>query len=230
MILLGWTALVRAAENPAGRWEGKIQVPEEELVVVLDLAQDNAGSWSGSIIIPGLNVKGVTLTDIAFKGSDLSLTIKSVLASQDTGPAKLTGRVAGDTLTGNFLQGGNSAPFEFHKMGAPQVEQLARSTPVDKELEGEWKGEYEMFGYKRQVTLKLANHQSGGATADFVVVGRRVNNLPVDLVTQEGSFLTVDSHETGITYEGRFMKEASNLAGVIIQGGLETPLVLQRAK
>jgi hypothetical protein len=221
--------LCHAEETVAGRWEGKIQIPERELKLIVDLAQDNAGAWSGSIIIPGLNVKGATLADITLKGSDISFTIKSVLASPDSGLVKLTGRLTGDTtVAGNFLQGGNSAPFTLQKIGPPQVERATRSTALGKELEGEWKGEYELFGYKRQVTLKLASHQDEGATAEFVVVGKRINNLPVDLVTQEGDFLTVDSHETGLSYEGRLRK--GELAGAIVQAGIETPLVLHRAK
>jgi len=230
MILFACASVARAAENPAGRWEGKIQVPEEELILVVDLAQDSAGGWTGSITLPGLNIKGAPLTDITVTGSDLNLTIKSALSSQTAGPAKLTGHLAGDTWTGNFLQGGNSAPFSLHKTGTAQVEEVAHSSAISNELEGEWKGEYELFGYKRQVSLKLSNRGKSGGTADFVVVGKRVNNLPVDLVTQEGNFLSVESHETGLSYEGRFLKESNQLTGVIIQGGIEAPLVLHHEK
>ncbi len=221
--------LCHATETAAGRWEGRIQIPEWELNLIVDLAQDNAGAWSGSIIIPGLNVKGATLSDIVLKGGDISFTIKSALASPDSGQAKLNGHFTGDsTLAGKFVQGGNSAPFALQKTGPPQVETAPRNTNVSKDLEGEWKGDYELFGYKRQVTIKLANHPNSGATAEFVVVGKRVNNLPVDLVMQEGTFLTVASHETGLSYEGRLRKD--ELSGDIIQGGIESPLVLHRAK
>ncbi len=230
IFFLAGSVRTRAAENPNGRWEGNIQIPGEDLAVVVDLLKGDSGAWSGSITIPSLNVKGASLTDIAVKEGDVNLTIKSALASQDTGPAKLSGHLAGDAMTGNFLQGGNSALFTLHKTGPPQIDAVARSTPVGSEFEGEWKGEYELLGYKRHVSLKVLNHQGAGATADFVVVGKRVNNLPVDLVTQEGDFLTVDSHETGLSYEGRFVKNANELAGVIIQGGIETPLVLHRSK
>ncbi len=104
------------------------------------------------------------------------------------------------------------------------------STAVVKELEGEWKGEYELFGYPRKVTVKLANRGSDGATAEFVVVGKKVNNLPVDLVTQEGDLLTVDSHETGIGYEGRFQKDAGEINGTFSQGAIELPLILRRVQ
>lgn len=230
VLFLAGSVRSAAAQNPSGRWEGDIQIPGDELSVVVDLLQDDAGKWSGSITIPSLNVKGAPLTDVAVKEGDLNLTIKSALASPEAGPAKLTAHLAGDALTGDLLQGGNSAPFTLHKTGPPQVDEVARSTPVGSEFEGEWKGEYELFGYKRHVSLKLFNHEGTGATADFVVVGKRVNNLPVDLVTQEGDFLTVDSHETGLSYEGRFVRNANELIGVIIQGGIETPLVLHRSK
>jgi hypothetical protein len=228
--LFACATFARAAENPAGRWEGKIQVPEEELILIVDLAQDNTGGWTGSITLPGLNIKGATLTEIAVAGSDLTLTIKSALSSQTSGPAKLTGHLAGDTWTGNFLQGGNSAPFNLHKTGTAQVDEVVHSSAISNELEGEWKGEYEMFGYKRTVSLKLSNRGKDGGAADFVVVGKRVNNLPVDLVTQEGNFLTVESHETGLSFEGKLLRESNELAGVIIQGGIEAPLVLHHEK
>lgn len=230
IVLFACATFARAAENPAGRWEGKIQVLEEELILVVDLAQDNAGAWTGSITLPGLNIKGATLTEIAVTGSELNLAIKSALSSQSAGPAKLAGHLAGDTWTGNFLQGGNSAPFSLHKAGTAQVEEVVHSSAISHELEGEWKGEYELFGYKRSVSLKLSNRGKNSGTADFVVVGKRVNNLPVDLVTQEGNFLTVESHETGLSFEGKFLKESNELAGVIIQGGIEAPLVLHHEK
>ena len=130
-------------------------------------------------------------------------------------------------LAGNFEQGGNRAPATLQKTGPPQVEYPLRSTSVAKELEGEWKGDYEMLGYTRHVSIKFANH-ADGATADFVVVGRKHNVLPVNLVTQEGDLVTVDSHEMGFSFEGRLRD--GKLTGAVQQGAIETPLVLMRAK
>jgi hypothetical protein len=53
----------RAEDVISGRWEGTAQIPDGELIVVIDLAQEN-GAWVGSIIIPGLGLKGTPLTDI----------------------------------------------------------------------------------------------------------------------------------------------------------------------
>jgi len=212
----------RAEDAISGRWEGTARVPDDELTVIVDLAEEN-GAWVGSIIIPGLDVKGTPLTDIKVQSPDVKFAVKGPLGIQ----LNLRLLAAEKKLAGNFEQAGNRALTALQKTGPPQVEYPPRSTPVAKELEGEWKGDYEMLGYTRHVSIKLANHPDG-ATADFVIVGRKHNVLPVDLVTQEGDFVTVDSHEMGFGFEGRLRN--GKLTGAIRQGAVETPLVLVRAK
>jgi hypothetical protein len=231
LALLFVSMLICRADEPAiGHWEGSVKIPERELKAIVDLAQDSGGAWIGSITIPGFDVKGAALTDIAVNGSDVTFAIKSALGAQRVGPAKFKAHAKDATLTGEFIQAGNTAPFTLEKTGPPQVELPPQSTAIAKEFEGEWKGEYELFGYPRHVTIKLANHGTNGATAEFVIVGRKTNNLPVDLVTQEGDILTIDSHDNGISYEGRFRKGTGEIQGTVIQGPLEIPLVLRRAK
>jgi hypothetical protein len=212
----------RGEEAISGRWEGTTHIPNDDLNVIADLAQEN-GTWVGSIIIPGLDVKGVPLTDITVKASAVSFSVKGTLGIQLKLQLDGNGR-----LTGNFEQAGNRAPTTLQKTGPSQVEYPLRNTPVAKELEGEWKGDYQMFGYTRHVSIKFTNRGADGAAAEFVIVGRRTNNLPVDLVTQEGDLLSVDSHEIGISFEGRLRD--GKLSGAIRQGAIETPLVLERAK
>ena len=222
LILIVAVALTSRAEDViSGRWEGTAQIPDNELSVVIDLAQEN-GAWVGSIIIPGLGIKGVSLNDIRVQPPDVNFAVKG-------GPGiELKLRLdANNKLAGNLEQAGNRAPATLQKTGPPQVEYPPRNTPVAKELEGEWKGDYEMLGNTRHVSIKFANHPDG-ATADFVIVGRKHNVLPVDLVTQESDLVTVDSHEMGFSFEGRLRD--GKLAGAIQQGAIETPLDLVRAK
>jgi hypothetical protein len=205
-----------------GRWEGSAQIPDDELTVVVDIGQEN-GAWVGSMIIPGLDVKGTPLMNIAVKPPDVSFAVKGTLGIRMKLQLDGNGK-----LTGNFEQAGNRAPTTLQKTGPPQVEHLPRNTPVAKELEGEWKGDYEMLGYTRHVSIKFTNRGPNGAAAEFVIVGRKHNNLPVDLVTQEGDLVTVNSHEIGFSFEGRLRN--GKLTGVIRQGAAETPLVLERAQ
>ena len=218
-------------EDVAGRWEGSIRIPECEFNLIVDLSQNEAQNWTGSIIIPGLGVKGAPLTDLAVNDAGISFAIKGVLASKQTGPAKFKGHLLGaGKLTGNFLQAGNSAPFELKKNGPAQVELPPKSTAISKEFEGEWKGDYEMDGYPRHVTLTLSNQDSGAAKAELVVVGKRTTNAPIDLVTDENGFLTIASHEIGITYEGRLGKGADAINGTFTLGPFERPLVLRKSQ
>ena len=105
-----------------------------------------------------------------------------------------------------------------------------RNTAISKELEGEGKGEYELMGYARHVTMKFANHGSDAAALEFVIVGKKTNNVPVSLLTQEGDFLSIKSDDFGITYEGRFRKEAGEINGTFVQGPFEVPLIMRRAQ
>ena len=229
VLLFASSLVVRGEESAAGRWEGSVQIPGNELRLIVDFDQGAGGVWVGSIIIPGLNIKGAVLTNITFDESNATFTIKSALATQDSEPAKFTGHLSsGNKMTGNFVQGGNTALFTLEKIGRPEVDLPPHSTPIAKELEGEWKGQYELFGYPRRVTIKLQNRGAEGATAEFVILGRKKNKLPVDLVKQEGSTITVDSHDTGLSFEGR--AEQDEIAGTVIQGPLEIPVVLRREK
>ena len=218
-------------EDVAGRWEGSIRIPEREFNLIVDLSQNTAQNWTGSIIIPGLGVKGAPLTDLAVSDAGISFTIRGALASERTGLAKFKGHLANaGTLTGDFLQAGNSAPFELKKAGPPQVELPPKSTAISKELVGDWKGEYEMDGYLRHVTLTLSNQDSGAAKAELVVVGKRTTNAPIDLVTYENGFLTITSHEIGISYEGRLEKSNDAINGTFTLGPFERPLVLRTSR
>lgn len=218
-----------AAENATGRWEGVAQIPGGELKLIVDLAQDQGKQWIGSIIVPGVGVKGAPLADLVVNGSELTFSIKGALGSERAGQTKLTAHLSGDSrLTGEFMQGGNSAPFALAKTGPPQVELPPRNTTVSKQVEGEWKGDYELNGYPRHVTMKFANHGTDGAGVEFVIVGKKTNNVPVSLLTQEGDFLSLKCDEFRMSYEGRIQKESGKISGTLSQGPIEVPLMMQR--
>jgi hypothetical protein len=228
-LFLASALISRTDENAAGRWEGTVQIPGRQLTLIVDLAAESSGGgWQGSITIPGLGLKGAPLSDIALNGDNVAFSMKAALADPSAGPAKFSARFVGDgKLAGDFMQAGNTAPFALQKIGPPQVEIPPRSTAIAKEIEGEWKGGYELLGYPRKVTIKLQNRGPEGATAEFVIVGRKENKLPVDRVVQQGEFVTVDSHETGLSFEGRARKD--EIQGTISQGPLEIPVTLRRS-
>ena len=228
-ILFASIALCQAANSAAGRWEGVAQIPGHDLKLIVDLSDEGGKAWIGSIVVPGFGVKGAPLVDLHGRGGDLAFAIKGALGNERMGRTELKAHLTPDGhLAGDFTQGGNSAPFVLEKTGPAQVDLPPRNTAVSKELEGEWKGDYEMMGYARHATIKFANRGADGAAVEFVIVGKKVNTVPVSLVTQDGDFVTVKSEEFGITFEGRFVKEAGEIKGTLSQGPMEAPLLLRR--
>ena len=219
-----------AADDPAGRWSGVAQIPGIPLQVTVDLDRDAQGGWIGSAVIPELNVRGVPLTAIGLQEGSLTFALKDALATGPEQPARFEAHLDSPTvMTGTFAQAGNSAPLRLQRVGPAQVDLPPRSTPVARALEGTWIGDYELMGYARHVTLRFVNHDAAPATAEFIIVGKKNNNLPVDLITQDGDFVRVESHEIGINFEGR-LDQDGELHGTYEQGPFEVPFALRRSE
>jgi hypothetical protein len=228
--LLGSVSLACVATELEGRWEGIVRVPERPLRLIVDLSRDSAGAWSGSIVVPGLGIKGAPLSNIAADRAQLRFESRQALAEQTYGAATFEAKLAADgTLAKEMQQGGNHATFTLRRTGSAQVDAPPRSTPVAGAIEDEWRGEFELGGYPRQVTLAFVNRPEGGATARFVIVGKQKNDLPVDLVVQDGEIVRVESAATRIAFEGRLTEQGAEIAGTLELGALELPLVLRRA-
>ena len=144
--------------------------------------------WSGSAIVPGYGVKGAALTGIVVQAARFRSRSKVRWASRNSA----------DDSPGRRLRRRFPAIRKYRRF--PPAEDRARrksiprarAPPSSKELEGEWQGEMLLYGNKVKATLKLANQAAGAATAQFIVVGKRENILPVELVRQEGDWLLVD--------------------------------------
>jgi hypothetical protein len=230
-LLFSMPALAWGAAQPLeGRWEGRILIPGRETPVIVDLTRDTTAAWTGSIILPGLGVKGAPLSNVVATRNQVTFDLGNVLGTPNNGPARVRARLdAADRMSGEMNQGGNVAKLSLRKIGQPQVDVAPRSTPVTRALEAQWIGEFELGDYPRRVTLTLENHANAAATATFVIVGKRTNDLPVTLVTEESSFLRIESATTHVNFEGRFVGESDELSGTIELGPLELPVVLRRA-
>ena len=226
---IGGSVSSPAADRAAGRWQGAIQIPGQELQVVIDLDRDASGGWVGSIISPGLHVKGAPLARIATKGSRLQFALRDGLGPASDTPVTFNGSFrSSDTVAGTYSQGGHTAPFTLTRTGIAQVDLPPANTAVSPGLVGTWKGDYEMLGYPRHVTLGFTNHAGGSATVEFIVVGKQEHTLSVDLLTEEEGLLRVESHQFQITFEGRLQVDSGELKGTIAQGPMEAPIVLRR--
>jgi len=224
------SALIAQAATPLeGRWEGTIAVPGATIVMVLDLAPASGSTWVGSVVLPGFGIKGAPAGELIVGDDNVRLTLPSALRGpSDDVPALQARATDAQTLVGEFRLAGLTAPLRLTRTGAAQVDRPPASTAIASTLVGKWIGSYELGGYARQVTLTLAM-DGENASAQMVIVGKRTSEIPFDLIRQSERFLTLQSAETGVSYEGQWRTANGEIVGTFQQGPFEAPLTFRRA-
>ncbi len=218
-----------AAPDPTGRWQGVADIPGAPMRVVVDIDRDGARRWVGSVILPGRGVKGAPVSDLQAGEAGLRLNLSAAFHSPAGSPAEARLYWRGDAmLAGELLQGGHVAPLMLQRVGAPQVDLPASGTSINAALEGTWVGRYELDGYPREVTMKLANRADGTAAGELVIVGRRTSTLAVDDVRQGREFIVVRASAADFRIEGRWSAGDGSIRGQMQQGPFEASLVLRK--
>ena len=214
---------VYAQDGPRGHWSGPVEIPNQTLVMEVDLDKGPNG-WIGSISIPAQNVSGIPLDAISFSDGKCTFHIKG-----GPGDPTFTGTLSADgkTMTGNFTQGPGSFPFKFSRTGDPKIEAEKASPAVAKDFLGTWEGTLEGPGPLRLV-LKMSN-DSGGAKAVLISLDQGGVEIPVSAIDQKGSKLKLLVKMVGGQYEAEINKEGSELNGTWTQGGKDLPLKLKKA-
>lgn len=113
------------SSDPAGHWEGAIEIPGSPLAVDVDLAAEGGG-WKGDISIPAQKAKDLPLAAFVVDGTGVQFEIDGV-------PGKPTfhGNLSedGGKIAGDFLQGGGK--FHFTLARAAKAEDTAKADLAD---------------------------------------------------------------------------------------------------
>jgi hypothetical protein len=208
------------AANFSGHWEGAIHIPDKEMPIGVDLVKSVKGEWMGTIDIPPQNVKGFPLSNLAVKGSSVAFALKGV-----PGEPAFNGTLEGQSITGNFTQGGGSLTFELKRTGDARFETAAKSTPVTKEVEGTWEGSLSANGKTLRLVLKLAN-QADGAAGSMASVDQGGAEIPITTITQKDTSLKLEIKTISGSYAGDLKDGA--LVGQWTQGQSTLPLTFTR--
>lgn len=226
-----WPEAARADEALAGRWQGMADLAGEPLPMVVDLAPAAGGTsapaWIGSLVLPGRNVKGAALTQVVVSGQGLRFTLAEALPSAAAPFEVRLTRGADGQLVGELRQGTLVAPLRLARSGDAQVERPVPATALSPALTGTWVGRYELGGYPRDVTLKLANGAGGLGGGELVIVGKRRSELVIDHVVQGREWVTLTARAASLRIEGRHGD--GTISGRLVQGPFEAALVLRRA-
>ena len=220
---LGPAAAPQSAPAPTGHWEGAFQAPGQEIPIQIDLGALPDGKWQGTISIPVQNVKGLPLAGVTVQGSEVSFAMKG-----PPGDPRFKGTVSkdGKSITGEFTQGPGTIPFTLAWKGEPKFEPLPKSTPITKELEGEWQGTLDVEVAQLRLALKLANAKGIGSGI-LVSIDQGGVEIPIDAIVQTGSKVTLIVRSVAGTFEGEL--KGGELAGTWTQGA-PRPLVFKRGK
>jgi len=207
----------------AGHWQGSIQLPDKELTIEVDLAQNPRGEWVGTIDIPPQGLKGFPLSDIAVKGNSISFAMKGV-----PGDPKFDGKLStgGKTISGGFTQAGASLSFSLKRTGDAVIETPPKSTAITKEMEGRWEGALDVNGNLLRLRLSLTNQEDGTAAGTMISVDQGGGEIPITTIIQNGANLKLEVKTIQGSYDGDLTNGV--LAGHWVQRGTTFPLTFRR--
>lgn len=205
----------------AGHWEGKIQIPDREMVFAVDLKPGPAGAWTGSLSVHGMDVP---LTNITVKDGTVQFTAAL------PGPTTFEGTLSADapTLRGQVSNVEGAVPFELARKGEADVKLPPASSVLSKDFEGTWEGSVERDGKVMRLVLKLSAAPDGTARGVLVSVDKGNMEIPVTAVTLDARQLHLDVRVVAGSYRGT-LDAGGAIAGEWTEKMFSLPLTFKRA-
>lgn len=217
-------AHAQTAAEPAGRWEGKIEIPSQPMGLTVDLARNAEGKWIGSMSIPSSTTIDVPLDDVAVAGADVRFTARLPRKTSFTATLSPEGRALAGTVEN--LDG--RVPFGLTRTGDASVKVPPPSSPLTKAFEGAWEGTVDVAGKTMRISLTLSAAPDGTAVAALVSVDRGNQDVPVTTVSIADKELRLEARVVSGGYRGT-LGETGEIAGEWTQGGAKLPLLFKRA-
>lgn len=212
----------QTASKPGGHWQGKIQIPNRELSVTVDLDRSPNGGWIGSMSVTGTTAIDVPLAGIGVDGTAVRF------AANLPERASFDGHLSadGNGLSGTASNAAGEAPFQLTRSGEAKVHVPSPSSALSKEFEGAWEGTIDAGGKVRRVGLKLSPATDGTATARLIAVDQGNMEIPVTTVTIKDKQVQLDAPAVSGTYRGT-LGGSGEIAGEWEQGASRLPLTFK---
>ncbi|HUF60915.1 MAG TPA: alpha/beta hydrolase [Verrucomicrobiales bacterium] len=213
-----------AAPDPAGYWEGAIELPGVELEIHVDLLKES-DLWKGSISIPVQGLTGFPLGNVSVEEDAVSFVMSGI-----PGDPEFRGKIAEEskTISGEFRQSGQTYPFRLERK---EKRRKGGATP-EKGVPGEgfagpWQGSLKVQVFELRLVLKLTEGPEGlTGTIDSVDQGAR--DIPLSTADGSERKLQLEVESIGASYEGALSDDGSEIAGEWKQGGRGMQLVFKR--
>jgi hypothetical protein len=216
------SAPAQTTAGASGHWQGSIAVPNQDLAIEVDLAQNPKGEWTGTIDIPPQHLKGFPLSDVAVKGNSVGFAMKGV-----PGDPKFDGKLSADgkSISGGFTQGESDLTFSLKRTGDAVIDAPPKSTAIAREMEGLWEGALDANGNMLRLKIKLSNQPDGTAAGTLISVDQGFD-MAITTITQKDSNLKLELKPIQGSYDGDLTNGA--LVGHWTQRGATFPLTFRR--
>ena len=196
--VLGLVVLAQTTPNATGHWEGKIEIPDHELNITVDLAKNSKGLWIGSISILGTSSIDVPLSSITI--DDKTVKFTATLPEKASFEANFSANA--NNLVGKASNAEGSVDFRLTRNGEANVKLPPASSTLPKDFEGTWEGAITSDGKTRRIALKLSASADGTATATLIAVDKGNLEIPVTAVTIRDRQLQLDVRAVSGAYTG----------------------------
>ncbi|HEV8579586.1 MAG TPA: hypothetical protein VGX68_10955 [Thermoanaerobaculia bacterium] len=201
-----------------GHWDGVIHGPMD-VVIAVDLTAKADGQLAGTFDNAAQNLHFLPLSNVAVDGTALTFEIKG------HGGGTFRGTLDGPSMKGTFSMQDAELPFELTRSGEAKIEPVVKSAAVGKELEGKWSGTLDVNGTSLRVGLILSNGADGAASGSLI--SSEGVEIPITLIAQKGSSVTLDVKRIGGAYTGAL--QGTELTGTWTQGTFAAPVTFRRA-
>jgi hypothetical protein len=144
---------------------------------------------------------------------------------------------AGDTITGQWSQRGNSLPLTLTKVGpdnppfkpeeTPPGDVVASKAAAEK-ITGVWNGTLVAGPGTLRLRVNILKTESGVAAGTMDSLDQAANGIPLSNITLKDSKVRFDVRAVGGVYEGELSTEGSSLKGEWRQAGQTFPLELKK--
>ena len=212
------------ALDPSGHWEGAIHAPSQDVTISVDLALGRDGKLAGTVSNPSEHITGYPLSAATLNGSDVRLEVKTGGSGVQTIAGKLG--ADGKNLSGDFLVGVYSVPFELERTGDARFAPEPKNAAIDAAFAGEWTATLVLGGDSVPVVLKLANRSDGTSAGSWSAGDGSATSV---VIAQRERSVTLTSNVTSAAYTGTLSADNSEIAGTFSEGSLKQPMTFRRA-
>jgi len=221
-------AVADGIPGPAGHWEGAITLPTASLNIRVDLERGDAKTWQGTIDIPVQGLRGFKLDPVKVDADHITFAMPGI-----PGDPAFSGQLTmeGQTIAGDFTQGGQKFPFKLERKPQPVATGLkipSQGVP-GRGLVGHWLGALKVTpSIELRLALDIRNSASGKLEGAMTSLDQGNSQIAITALTEQAGAVRLETKSIGGVFEGTINADGSEIAGDWQQNGKTMPLVFKR--